>query len=164
MDSKIMFAVQKDKKELREIFQYYGMDLSGEIQGHVVIKENGRILAGLKIIEFQPGCFYLVVLCVREGDRSCGLGGFFLERIIENPRKYCSNLFPGSTSKVSFSITTIARGGASGFYSKYGFLPADFTVVPEAYQSQCEYCPWREGCNPIPMVYKKERDGLPEKC
>lgn len=44
--AQILFAVQNDEEELREILWAYEMDISGEIEDHLIIKEDGKVLAG----------------------------------------------------------------------------------------------------------------------
>lgn len=152
MSVEVLFAEPNDEEKLREILWEYGMDISGRIEDHLIVKEKDQVLAGGKIIEFEPNHFFLEVLGVKRENREQGLGGGLLAEIVRDPWKYCRNPLSKPRSGTPFRMATIARGQASGFYKKYGFEPCEFAGIPEPYRGQCDDCPEKEICNPVPMI------------
>lgn len=148
----IVFADQYDEEKLREILWEYDMDISGDIEDHVVIKDNDQVMAGAKIGNYDNH-FYLEVFGVNNDNRGQGIGGILLSEIIKHPWKYCKDLQSEQFSESRFQITTVARGSASGFYKSYGFAPCSFSEIPEQFREQCDACPTKDDCNPIPMIY-----------
>jgi len=153
MSKKILFAQQEDENELREILLGYGMDISGDIEEHLVLKEDEKVLAGGKLSELQERHFYLELIGVKQGCQGQGLGGILLDEMIKNPWKSCKYPLSEQDPEQGFVITTIARGEAAGFYQKYGFAPCTFAEIPEPYREQCIDCPDREQCGEIPMIF-----------
>lgn len=152
MEHRIVFADQYDEDGLREILWEYDMDISGDIGDHVVIKDNDQIMAGAKIGIYDHE-FYLEVFGVKSESRGQGLGGILLLEIIRHPWKYCKDLQSDQFSESHFEITTVARGSASGFYQAYGFEPCSFSKIPELFRDQCDSCPTKDDCHPVPMIY-----------
>lgn len=152
MEPKILFAKQNDEEELREILWEHGMDISGEIENHLVVKDNNQVLAGGKIVESEINHFYLELFGVKQDKRDQGLGGFLLSAIVQAPRKYCKDRVSEPQSCESYQMTTISRGEAAGFYKSYGFEPCSFSKIPEQYREQCDECPVKEECKPVPMI------------
>lgn len=92
ISNKILFAQANDEEGLREILLGYGMDISGEIEDHLIVKEGDEILAGGKIIEYQVNHFYLEILVANQENCGQGLGGYLLREVIKDPGKYCKTL------------------------------------------------------------------------
>lgn len=154
MNVKILFAERNDEEELREILWEYGMDISGEIEDHLVIKKDHKVLAGGKVIEFEEKHFFLEVIGVKQDNRAEGFGGILLGEISKNPWLCAKSMETKPDDKNAFFITTVARGEAEGFYKKYGYVPCDFNEIPLPYREQCADCPEREDCNPVPMILR----------
>ncbi|MEL7565524.1 MAG: N-acetyltransferase [Dehalobacterium sp.] len=151
--TRIQFAEAKDEERLREILLDCGMDISGRIEDHLIIKEGDEIFAGGKVIEYQSNHFYLEILVVKGEKNGRGFGGYFLKTLVKDPGQFCKKLLSQSNDDGSYLITTISRGNASGFYQKYGFTECDFSQMPSQYQEQCIDCPDKENCNPVPMIF-----------
>lgn len=156
MDARVLFAVKNDEEELREILLEYGMDISGEIEDHLIVKKDNDVLAGGKIIEFEEKHFFLEVIGVKDGYRDQGYGGILLSEIVRNPWMSSKHLLTEPKSKESFRMTTVARGEAVDFYKKYSFVPCDFDTIPWPYREQCIDCPDKDNCNPVPMILCSE--------
>ncbi|MCM1565498.1 MAG: GNAT family N-acetyltransferase [Dehalobacter sp.] len=153
MEFRMIFAEQSDEENLREILWEYGMDISGEIDEHVIVKENDQVLAGGKIDEYEDYKFYLEVLGVKSENRNYGLGGFLLSEMIKAPWLCCKNPLSKHLPGTRFEITTVARGAASGFYYSYGFEACSFSEIPKTFRDQCDSCPILDDCKPVPMIY-----------
>ena len=151
MDTSIGFANQSDENELRDILLHYSMDLAGDIEDHVIIKQDDKIAAGGKVSLIDRDLFHLEVLGVHNDQRRTGAGGLLLAEILRHPWQYChsSALEPGET----FSVSTVSRGDAVPFYTKYGFKECNFIDLATPYNEQCDTCPDQQNCQPVPMVF-----------
>ena len=151
MDTSIGFANQSEENELQEVFLYYGMDLAGDIEDHVIMKQNDKIAAGGKVSLIDRNLFHLEVLGVPSNQRRTGAGGLLLAEILRQPWQYChsSALEPGET----FRVSTVSRGDAVPFYTKFGFKECKFIDLATPFNEQCDTCPDQEICQPVPMVF-----------
>ena len=154
-DYNLLFAEKQDEEELRGILWEYGMDIAGEIEHHLIIKENDQVIAGAKIIEVEPGNFHLEVIGVRPDKKGMGYGSILLGEIVRNPWKCSKVLLTSWDSGIPYIITTLSRGKAEGFYKKLGFEPCEFERLPKLNQHQCSDCPDIETCNPVPMIFSQ---------
>jgi N-acetylglutamate synthase-like GNAT family acetyltransferase len=152
MDRKTQFAEEKDEIQLREIMLDYGMDIPGDIEEQIIIKEGLEVLAGGKVVEYADSYFFVEVIGVKEEARDRGYGGILLKQITQNPWNCCKYPLTNLKNQDSFKIATIARGEAKGFYEKYGFEACDFSEIPVPYREQCIECPDKEECKPVPMI------------
>lgn len=152
----LLFAGRQDEEELRGILWEYGMDIAGEIEYHLIIKENDQVVAGAKVIEVEPGNFYLEVIGVRIDKKGLGYGRVLMEAIVSDPWKCSKVLLTSKDAKIPYSIITLSRGRAEGFYKKLGFEPCEFERLPALNQHQCSDCPDRETCNPVPMIFSQK--------
>ncbi|NLM20774.1 MAG: GNAT family N-acetyltransferase [Peptococcaceae bacterium] len=149
----MLFALPEDEEELREIFWTHGMDISGDITEHLVIKNGTEVLAGGKLSELAEKRFYLEVIGVKKGCNGSGYGGMLLAKMVTNPWECCKRPLSECKEKnEKFVITTLARGSAVGFYQKYGFQPCDLQQIPLPFRHQCSDCPEKENCDPVPMI------------
>ncbi|WP_019850032.1 GNAT family N-acetyltransferase [Desulfitobacterium sp. PCE1] len=149
----VTFGENQDENKVFEILTEYEMGVPGEIDEVMVVKGEQGILGGAKISEFAEGRFFLEVIGVRSDVRSQGVGGFLLSHILKNPWE-CSK-YPLSEQKnlKEYTVSTLARGYALGFYQKMGFEPCNLEDIPEWCRDQCEECPHCEVCKPVPMYY-----------
>lgn len=153
MVAKILFAEEQDEYELDEILLEYGMGIPGEIDEQLIVKENERVVAGAKIIEYEDRHYFLEVLGVKQDNLRQGIGRFLMTEIVQNPWKCCKNPLSGFEPKESYIITTVARGYAAEFYRNMGFESCDFLKLPELFRDQCSDCPDKEDCEPVPMIF-----------
>lgn len=151
MNYKTEFATDEDSDALEALFLEYNLGLAGEIEEHVLLKKANEIIAGALIAAQNGGMFHLAVFAVASGKHNQGLGSQFLRELIRNPQKHC--LAAGELFDRTFQITTVARGTASHFYKKNGFVDGSFADLDYPYSVQCDECPDREECDPYPMVF-----------
>lgn len=149
----IVFATEQDEEELDELLLEYGMGIPGEIQEQLIVKDNGRVVAGAKIIEPEDKHFYLEVLGVKQDYLGQGIGRALMTEIVQNPWRYCRRTVSEYEPKSPYVITTVARGYAVDFYKKIGFEPCSAIYLPESFQHQCESCPDEDECKPVQMIY-----------
>lgn len=152
-DVQIVFAQQEDEDQLSNILAEYGMGIPGRIEEQLVVKANGQVLAGAKVVQISDNHFFLEVIGVRQDLRGQGIGRLLLGEILQNPWRSCRGAHPGGQFPGNFQITTLARGGASEFYRRMGFGPCRMEELPEDYREQCDFCPDKQECNPVPMLY-----------
>ncbi len=149
----IAFGENQDENKVFEILTEYEMGVPGEIDEVMVVKGEQGILGGAKISEFAEGRFFLEVIGVRSDARSQGVGKFLLDHILENPWKFCKYPLSEQKTQKEYTVSTLARGYALGFYERMGFEPCTLAEIPEWSRDQCKECPNREDCKPVPMNY-----------
>lgn len=150
MSQEIVFATSEETAQVQELFESYGMGLAGEIEAHVVLKEEAAILAGAMLAQVDSSLFHLLVFAVKDEARSQGTGSSLLQAMLSNPEKYCRDLWE-ATGGV-YQITTVAKGAAAQFYGKNGFAVCDFSLLPEPYAGQCAVCADKAACKPVAMI------------
>lgn len=153
MSVTIAFAQDHDEEQVMKIVTEYKMGIPGEIEEVLIAKNEQEILAAAKIVESEEAQFFLEVIGVKEGDRSQGVGRLLLGKILENPWECCKYRFFEKEAQDGYSIATLARGYAVGFYHRMGFQACSLLEIPEWYRDQCEECPERLDCEPMPMIY-----------
>lgn len=149
----ITFAKKTDEGEVRTLLLEQGLDISGDIEDHVIIRAQEQICAAGKLNQTSENKFHLEVLGVKNDMIHTGVGRELLKALTGQPWKFCHSAeeIPGN-----YEVTTVAKGGAEGFYAKMGFEPCSFSDLAEIYIEQCDMCPDRgETCHPSPMVWKK---------
>lgn len=153
MAAKIFFAEEQDEHELDEILLEYDMGIPGEIEEQLVVKEKERVVAGAKVIEFEDRHYFLEVLGVKRDNLRQGIGRLLMTEIVQSPWKCCKYPLSEFEPKVSYIITTVARGYAAEFYKNIGFKPCNSLELPEVFREQCSDCPDKEDCEPVPMIF-----------
>lgn len=161
MRNKIDFATSEDADELQDLFAGYGMGLAGDIDEHVLVKADEKILAGAMLSQIDTDFFHLLVFAVKEEGRNKGIGSQLLQELLRNPEKYCR--FLDDSSNGSYKVSTVAKGDAKSFYKKNGFIACDFSELAEPYDEQCMECPDKAECNPVAMIVTCHNDALSEK-
>jgi len=151
METTIRFACIEDEEQLKALLVGYGMDLAGEIDEHVVAQHGDQIIAGGMLSPIDDDLYHLEVFAVSDQWQRTGAGRLLLSAMIEAPWIYCRGSSPGEI----YSITTVARGDAVPFYSSCGFKPCSFLELTTPYDEQCDICPDRENCQPVPMIFRR---------
>lgn len=149
--AEVAMAGPEDGPELQALLQEWGMDLAGEPELHAVIKIEGKIFAGGKITWLGENSFHLELLAVKREARGRGLGGMLLLELIRKPWVYSYTSLNEFNN--SYHVTNVARGQVTSFYRQYGFQQCLFSDLAKVYQEQCNGCPEREACRPVPMIY-----------
>ncbi len=154
MSYTIGFAGPEDETGLQEIFQASEMDLAGEIQEHIVIKQGDRLIGGGMLTQTAPDSYHLIVFAISGAERTRGLGRLLLQQLLERPWDYCcAGSVPCGNS---YCITTVAKGTSAGFYAKNGFLPCTFSDLYPPFHDQCQVCPDQHDCKPVAMQCSRE--------
>jgi N-acetylglutamate synthase-like GNAT family acetyltransferase len=148
---KIQFATCRDKKKLREICLAAGMDLAGETEEHLVIKQDSILIGGAMLTQSDHDVFHLQLIAVDANCRGNGAGSRLLQEILGNPWNCCPDAVDGSGK--GYCVTTVARGGAADFYQKHGFEYCDFTELADPFRDQCVTCQERADCKPVAMRF-----------
>lgn len=149
----ISFAQEHEELDIINILTEYQMGYPGEIDEVLVAKDEGEIVGGAKISQCDEDWFFLEVIGVKDGLQSQGVGKALLATILEDPWECCKEVFWEKGIDEEFTMATLARGYAVGFYEKMGFRPCTLEDIPEWYRDQCEECPEQEECQPVPMIY-----------
>ncbi|KTE91506.1 acetyltransferase [Desulfitobacterium hafniense] len=153
MAATIAFAQGQNEQQVMGILGAYGMGIPGDVEELLTVQENEEITAVAKIAEFAEGRFFLEVIGVKDGKRSQGAGKLLLGKILANPWECCRYAFSEQENNRDYTVSTLARGYALGFYEKMGFQACTSAEIPEWYRDQCEECPERSTCEPMPMIY-----------
>jgi N-acetylglutamate synthase-like GNAT family acetyltransferase len=148
----IEFATELDIEETQELLTDIGLGLSGDIEDHVVIREDGMVGAAGKLQQTDINRFHLEVLGVRDDHHGDGLGTLFLSTLTSAPWNYCQPLAMPVSGQ--YAVTCVAKGDAAHFYEKLGFKPYAFSMLAAKYYEQCDNCPDREECQPLPMIFE----------
>lgn len=149
----IAFAKKIEEEEVRTLLLEQGLDISGDIEDHVLIKSQGQICAAGKLNQTGEDKFHLEVFGVNKDLMHTGVGRELLKALTGQPWKFCRS---NQDALGSYQVTTVAKGGAEGFYEKMGFKPCSFSDLADIYIEQCDMCPDRgKTCHPSPMVWEK---------
>lgn len=151
----ISFAGPADEEMLRSIMTATGMELAGEIEEHVVLREGAEILAGGRLYQADEDLFHLLVFAVAERERGRGTGRKLLRELCQRPWEYCRDAV--ETSGGSYRVTTVAKGDAADFYKRCDYRVCEASELPPPFDRQCEDCPDREACGPVAMVFEGTR-------
>lgn len=151
LDRTISFAGPDDEEKLRDMLTATGMDLAGEIEEHVVLREGAEILAGGRLYQADEDLFHLLVFAVAESERGRGTGRRLLRELCERPWEYCRDAVKPLSG--SFRVTTVAKGEAADFYKRCDYRMCETSLLPPPFDRQCEDCPDREPCAPVAMVF-----------
>lgn len=148
---KIVFATEADYPFVYELFIEHDMDVYGDITDHVVLMEDGEVCAAACMVQTDERNYHLENIAVAGNRKHNGYGGGLLAAITEKPWACCQ---PSSEpEKGAYRVSTVARGNAVEFYARYGFTTCGFTDLDPQYQNQCDECPDRIKCSPVPMIF-----------
>lgn len=147
----IIFAQSADEEEVRGLLLENGLDISGDIDDHVLIRMNGQVCAAGKLALTEDKHYHLEVLGVRRDLHQAGWGSLLLNALITTPWKYCRPATPPIAG--SYRVTLMAKEDADDFYVRHGFKPCQSSLLAAPYVEKCEACPDRETCGPTPMVF-----------
>ncbi|HWP95404.1 MAG TPA: hypothetical protein VN426_00995 [Syntrophomonadaceae bacterium] len=152
MELNIMYAEKYDELEAQEMLGEVNLALSGDIEDHVVLKTSGVISAVGKLVYESNHRFHLEVFGVRNDQRGSGWGRGLLTNLTAMPHKHCRSYYEDQLEGL-YTITTVAKGESAGFYGRYGFSPISFSDLSDMYIEQCNHCPDRNTCQPVPLIF-----------
>lgn len=147
-----VLADASEEEEVENFLLEVDMGLSGDIQEHVLMKEDGQLVAVAKFTPVYDNEYHLDTMVVRADRKGAGLGKLFLGSLIREPWA----CFPQMGPVQPYCITTLSRGSAVPFYSKLGFVHCDLSEIHWEHVDQCDTCPVYEECRPEPMIYRSE--------
>jgi amino-acid N-acetyltransferase len=103
-----------------------------------LVAEGLTGLLGCARIEMADGVAYLrPIIVAAEGQRR-GVGRLLVESLAADLSE----------------LRVVARGPAMEFYRKLGFKTIGWETVAPEYVAECQDCPRRETCQPMPMTRK----------
>jgi N-acetylglutamate synthase-like GNAT family acetyltransferase len=152
MPYQIEFATAADENRLRSIFLASDMAVVGDIEDHVVIKEDGNAYGGALLYQMDVDLFHLLTIVVQGDGRSRGLGSKLLQPMLQNPWSYCRDAV--GDPQQSYRVTTVSRGSSRRFYQKNGLVDCAFDELTVPFNRQCEVCPELIECGSAAMVYQ----------
>lgn len=150
MSYEIRFAGQTDEAALQGIFLESDMGLAGEIDEHIVISRGDTVIGGGMLTQTDDDSYHLVVIAIREEERTTGLGRLLLDKLLQQPWVFCRD--GNRPNGERYQVTTVAKGKSAGFYRKLGFNSCDVTELASVFAGQCDDCPEAADCHPVAMV------------
>lgn len=126
---------EPDRSAIFDLLASYEMESDLPASEFIVAEIDGQ-LVGAARVEWEDQAAYVRPILVDSAWHGQKIGKALIRTIAQNlPALY-----------------VVARGEATGFYRKLGFLPMPWDQVPERYRQECEACPISEACCPEPMI------------
>jgi N-acetylglutamate synthase-like GNAT family acetyltransferase len=133
---KIRNGIELDRQALSELLAANSMEDKAFDPNEFLLAEKEGKLAGAARLEWIGQEVYLRPIVVASRAKGQGIGRALVEHLL--------HAWP--------NIKVIARGKVVDFYKKMGIISIDWTLVPETYRVECELCPDRVTCQPVPMT------------
>lgn len=114
-----------------------GMDvIPGPDRVRVAVNDDDEVVGFCRLQDDVNGIAYVNPIVTYSAWRGYGVG----RALIEDARAMAGEL------------RLISRGTSEGFYRKLGFVEMPWSEVDlEAASEDCENCPYRDACGPVPM-------------
>ena len=114
-----------------------GMDrIPGPERVRVAVNADDEVVGFCRLQDDVNGIAYVNPIVTYSAWRGYGVG----RALIEDARALAGEL------------RLIARGTSEGFYRKLGFVDMSWEDVDlEAAEEDCDNCPYRAACSPVPM-------------
>ena len=130
-------AVEADMKLIDAYAHAEGMDkIPGPDRVRVAVNDDDVVVAFCRLQDDVNGIAYVNPIVTYAPWRGYGVG----KALIEDARDRVGEL------------RLISRGTSEGFYRKLGFVEMPWSDVDlEAASEDCDNCPYRETCGPVPM-------------
>ena len=114
-----------------------GMDkIPGPDRVRVAVNGDDEVVGFCRLQDDANGVSYVNPIVTYEPWRGYGVG----RALIEDARS------------IAGELRLISRGTSEGFYYKLGFSEMPWSEVDlEAASEDCDNCPYREACGPVPM-------------
>jgi anaerobic selenocysteine-containing dehydrogenase/N-acetylglutamate synthase-like GNAT family acetyltransferase len=129
----------EDKEEVLALLLEEGMDCSNvPIEEFMLLIDRERIVACVRLEEHRD---FLMIrpIVVAKNFRGQGAGSFLLAKGLPPERE----------------VVLVARGTSVSFYGGLGFSDMNWESVPRHQYDECDQCPDRKGCKPLPMIRPK---------
>lgn len=114
-----------------------GMDvIPGPGRVRVAVDADDAVVGFCRLQDDANGIAYVNPIVTYSAWRGYGVG----KALIEDARA------------IAGELRLIARGASEGFYRKLGFVEMPWSEVDlEAASEECDTCPYRADCGPVPM-------------
>ncbi len=118
-----------------------GMDhIPGPDRVRVAVDGNDAVVGFCRLQDDVNGIAYVNPIVTYSAWRGYGVG----KALIEDARE------------IAGELRLIARGTSEGFYRKLGFIEMPWSEVDlKAAEEDCDNCPYRDQCGPVPMKLLK---------
>ena len=118
-----------------------GMDrIPGPARVRVAVNANDEVVGFCRLQDDVNGIAYVNPIVTYSAWRGYGVG----KALIEDARE------------IAGELRLIARGTSEGFYRKLGFVEMPWSEVDlKAAEEDCDNCPYRDQCGPVPMKLLK---------
>ena len=114
-----------------------GMDsIPGPSRVRVAVNDNDEVVGFCRLQDDVNGIAYVNPIVTYSAWRGYGVGRALME----------------DARAIAGELRLIARGTSEAFYRKLGFKEMTWDEVDlEAASEDCDNCPYRESCGPVPM-------------
>lgn len=136
-----LFTLRDARESDAELINYYanseGMDVMPNMEHiRVAVNEDDQVVGFCRIQESKDGLAYINPIVVSELWRGYGVGRALIEDAHQREGLLC----------------LVSRGPVTAFYRKMGFVEMAWDEVDlEAASEDCDNCPMRKECDPVPM-------------
>ena len=130
-------ATERDMFLIDLYAQAEGMDrIPGPDRVRVAVNEDDEVVAFCRLQDDANGIAYVNPIVTYAPWRGYGVG----RALIDDARS------------IAGELRLIARGTSVGFYRALGFVDMPWSMTDQAAASEdCDNCPYRAACNPLPM-------------
>ncbi len=135
-----------DRQVIQELLAYYQMEADLDPVEFLVAEVDGFVVGAARL-EWADGEAYIHPLVVAAGWHGRGIGHALVSQLLSK--------WP--------EIRVVARGSAAGFYERLGFTKTNWDQVFPTFISECQECPSRQGCQPVPMAAGLNPQSFEEK-
>ena len=136
-----LFTIRDARESDMELIDAYahaeGMDkIPGPSRVRVAVNDDDVVVGFCRLQDDVNGIAYVNPIVTYAAWRGYGVG----KALMEDARV------------IAGELRLIARGTSEGFYRKLGFVEMPWDEVDlEAASEECDTCPYRAACGPVPM-------------
>lgn len=146
-----LFSIRNAKSEDMPLINSYasaeGMDVMPGIDRiRVAVDDEDTVVGFCRLQNDRNDIAYVNPIVTYELWRGYGVGRALIKDAVN----------------LAGELRLIARGQSVGFYRKLGFKEMSWSEVDlEAASEDCDNCPYRDSCNPVPM---RLTEGIVDNC
>ena len=136
-----LFTIRDARSEDMPLIDSYasaeGMDvMPGPERIRVAVNADDAVVGFCRLQDDEHGIAYVNPIVTYAPWRGYGVG----RELIKDARR------------IAGELRLISRGASEGFYRKMGFVEMPWSEVDlQAASEDCDNCPYREECGPVPM-------------
>ena len=132
-------ARPEDKGNIDAYAYWEGMDNMPSVENITVAESNeGDVVGFVRVAKGVNGIYHVNPVVVVSTWRGYGVGRALME----------------DAQQRFGELRLVARGSAVGFYKALGYTEITWDDVDKAAVDDCDHCPMREECAPLPMGKK----------